>query len=141
FPDAGFRARLNACPRLLPTPVIYLEAGLGHKAAVKRQIEDDSPRLFAFEEPPPELRAVRTVANEAAQAEGFMIPQNMRVPQSSVIRSLFEADGERDAASREDLGGWSDSKGKRLEGRAVAGEDRKVAGRGMGGGDAGEAVR
>jgi hypothetical protein len=31
-----------------------------HKAAVKREIEDDSPRLFAFEGPPP-VRAVRVV--------------------------------------------------------------------------------
>src|SRR5438132_11332336 len=37
-------------------------------------IEDDSPRLFAFEEPPPELRAVRAVANEAAHGEKFVIP-------------------------------------------------------------------
>ena len=51
------------------------------------------------------------------------------MPGPSAIRSLFEADGERDAASREDLGGWSDSKGKRLEGRAVAVEARKVADR------------
>jgi hypothetical protein len=129
FPEASFQATLNACTRRLPTPVIYLEAGLGHKAVVKREIEDDSPRLFAFEEPPAELRAVRAVANDAAQAEKFVIPTNMRVPQSSVIRSLFEADGERDAASREDLGDWSDSKGKRLVGRAVAVEARKVADR------------
>src|SRR5262249_48355346 len=132
FSEASFQATLNACTRKLPTPVIYLEAALGHKKSVKQEIEDDSPRLFAFEEPPPELRAVRVVANEAAQGEGFVIPQNMRVPQSSVIRSLFEADGERDAASREDLGGWSDSKGKRLEGRGVAvgarrGADRVLA--------------
>ena len=72
---------------------------------------------------------MRVVANEAAQGEKFVIPQNMRVPESSVIRSLFEADGERDAAKREDLGMWSDSKGKRLEGRAVAVEARKVADR------------
>jgi hypothetical protein len=129
FPEASFQATLNACTRRLPTPVIYLEAALGHKAVVKREIEDHSPRLFAFEEPPPELRAVRVVANEAAQGEKFVIPQNMRVPGSSVIRSLFQADGERDAASREDLGEWSDSKGKRLEGRAVAVEARKVADR------------
>ena len=129
FAEASFQATLNACTRKLPTPVIYLEAALGHKKAVKEEIEDDSPRLFAFEEPPPELRAVRVVANEAAQGEKFVIPQNMRVPGSSVIRSLFEADGERDAASREDLGDWSDSKGKRLEGRSVAVEARKVADR------------
>jgi hypothetical protein len=129
FPEASFQATLNACTRRLPTPVIYLEAALGHKAVVKREIEDDSPRLFAFEEPPPELRAVRAVANDTAQAEKFVIPTNMRVPESSVIRSLFEADGEREAANREDLGNWSDSKGKRLEGRAVAVEARKVADR------------
>jgi hypothetical protein len=129
FAEASFQATLNACTRKLPTPVIYLEAALGHKKAVKEEIEDESPRLFAFEEPPPELRAVRAVANEAAQAEKFVIPQNMRVPESSVIRSLFEADGERDAANREDLSIWSDSKGKRLEGRVVAVEARKVADR------------
>lgn len=129
FPDASFQATLCACTRKLATPVIYLEAGLAHKAVVKRDIEDDSPRLFAFEEPPAELRAVRVVANEAAQREKFVIPQNMRVPESSVIRSLFEADGARDAANREDLGNWSDSMGKRLDGRAVAVEARKVADR------------
>lgn len=129
FPEASFQATLNACARNLKSPVIYLEAALGHKKAVKEEIEDDSPRLFAFEEPPPELRAVRAVANDVAQAERFLIPQNMRVPGSSMIRSLFEADGERDAASREDLGDWSDSKGKRLKGRAVAVEARKVANR------------
>jgi len=129
FPEASFQATLNACAKRLPTPVVYLEAALGHKAVVKREIEDDSPRLFAFEEPPPELRAVRTVSNEAAQVEKFVIPQNMRVPEASVIRLLFNADGERNAASREDLGIWSDSKGKKLDGRAVAVEARKVADR------------
>jgi hypothetical protein len=53
----------------------------------------------------------------------------MQIPESSVIRSLFEADGERDAADREDLGIWSDSRGRCLPGRAVAVEARKVADR------------
>ncbi len=125
FADASFQATLNACARRTPTPVVYVEAAVGHKKAVLEEVEDDSPRLFAFEEPPPELRAVRAVANEAAQAEGFVIPTNMRVPASSVIRSLFEADGERHGAGREDLSWW-ESKGRRLEGRAVAVEARKI---------------
>jgi hypothetical protein len=129
FPEARFQATLNACAKRLPTPVIYLEAALGHKAVVRREIEDDSPRLFAFEEPPPELRAVRVVANEAAQGEKFVIPQNIRVPASSVIRSLFQADSGREGSDREDLGMWSDSKGKRLKGRVVAVEARRVADR------------
>jgi hypothetical protein len=112
----------------LPPPVLDLDAffdsvrcGAAFTADVKNiqapfrsglDSEDDPSRLFAFEEPPLGLRAVRVVANDAAQGERFMIPQNMRVPGSSVIRSLFEADGEWDAANREDLGKWSDSKGK-----------------------------
>jgi hypothetical protein len=57
-----------------------------------------------------------------------LIPQNMRVPASSVIRSLFEADAERDAAGREDLEMW-ESQGWGLDRRAVAVEARKVADR------------
>jgi hypothetical protein len=81
--------------------------------------EDDSPRLFAFEEPPPKWGGAGVVSNEGAQAEKFVIPQYIRVPGSSVIRSLFQADSERDAANGEDLGHWSDSKGKRLYRRSV----------------------
>lgn len=91
--------------------------------------KDNLPWLFTFRKSPSELRAVRVVTNEAAQIEGFVIPPNLRVPASSVIRSLFEADDERDGANREDLSNWSDSKGKRLERRAVAVEARKVADR------------
>ena len=130
FPEASFQATLNACAKRLPTPVVYLEAALGHKKAVKEEIEDDSPRLFAFEEPPPELRAVRAVANEAAQAEKFVIPtEHAGAGIVGDPLACSRTDGERDAASREDLGIWSDSKGKKLEGRAVAVEARRVADR------------
>ena len=129
FPEASFQATLNACAKRLPTPVILLEAFLGHKASVRRAIEDDSPRLFEVDEPPAQLRAVRVVANEAALGQKFIIPQNMRVPAKSVIRSLFEGGGEREASAHEDLGVWSDSKGRCLAGRTVAIEARKVAGR------------
>jgi hypothetical protein len=64
---------------------------------------DELLRLFAFEEPPTELRAVRVMAIEAAQGEKFVIPQNLRVSASSVIPSLFEGFGDQDAASRENL--------------------------------------
>jgi hypothetical protein len=119
----------DVCPSILPPSAIDpFFCGSQHLFTLA-SVEADSPRLFAFEEPPPELRAVRVAANEAAQGEKFVIPQNMRVPASSVIRSLFRADGEREASDREDLGMWSDSKGKRLEGRAVALEARRVADR------------
>jgi hypothetical protein len=73
------------------------------------------------------LQAERVVANEAAQGTKFVNPVDIRVRETSAIRSLFEADSERDAASREDLGDWSDSKGKWV---AVAcGGGRKVSDR------------
>ena len=43
----------------------------------------------------------------------FVMPQKMLVPKSSVIRPLFKADDERDAANLEDLGIGSGSKAKR----------------------------
>lgn len=128
FPEASFQATLCACARRTPTPVVYLEAALGHKAAVRRLVEDESPRLFPVEGPPAQLRAVRVVANPAAQAEQFAIHQNMRVPAASVIRSLSEADDEREATAREDLAMW-ESQGRRLERRAVAVDARKAGDR------------
>lgn len=126
FPDASFQATLFACARRLTTPVVYLEAAIAHKKAVQRRIENKSPRLFNDEPPPGELRAVKVVANEAAKQEGFMIPMNMRVPVGSVIHRLFEAEPLTDDDGPEDLSQWEDSKGKRLESRAVFVEARKV---------------
>jgi hypothetical protein len=129
FPEASFQATLNACAKRLPTPVVYLEAALGHKAVVKREIEDDSPGLFGKEEPPEgQLRAVKVVANDAAHGEKFVIPTNMRVPEASVIHSLFVDESGSDGECQEDLSWW-ESQGKRQEGRAVAVEARRVADR------------
>lgn len=128
FPDASFQATLCACTRKLSTPVIYLEAAMGHKAAVRKEIEDDSPRLFAFEEPPAELRAVRMVANEPALNEDFVIHRNMRVPTTSTIHRLFLDQTGRDASEREDMSMW-ESGGKRLGARAVAVEARRFGDR------------
>jgi hypothetical protein len=66
--------------------------------------EDDLPRRFTFKESPSELRIVQILANEAAQRERLVIPQNMRLAGSSVIRLLFEADGNRDASRRRTAG-------------------------------------
>jgi hypothetical protein len=50
----------------------------------------DLPRPFAFEESPSELWTVRMVPKKATQEEKFVIATNMPLPESSVIRSLFE---------------------------------------------------
>jgi hypothetical protein len=126
FVDASFQATLNACTRRLPTPVIYLEAAIGHKKAVRKLIEDTSPRLFEEDEPPAgELRAVKVVTNDAARREDFAIHQNMRVPEGSIVHRLFGEESARDGEGREDLGLW-ESDGRPLGGRAVAVEARRV---------------
>jgi hypothetical protein len=129
FPEASFQATLNACAKRLPTPVVYLEAAIAYKKAVKKRVEDDSPGLFGKKEPPEgQLRAVKVVANDAAHGEKFVIPTNMRVPEASVIRRLFVDETAGDGACREDLSWW-ESQGKKLEGRAVAVEARRLADR------------
>jgi hypothetical protein len=129
FPDASFQATLNACAKRLPTPVVYLEAAVAYKKAVKKWVEDESPGLFGKEEPPEgQLRAVKVVANDAAHGEKFVIPTNMRVPQASVIHRLFLNESAGDGSGREDLCWW-ESQGKRLDGRAVAVEARRLADR------------
>ena len=126
FPTASFQATLFACARRLPSPVVYLEAALAHKKDVKRRLS--TPSLFGDDPPPGELRAVKVIPNRAAQREGFTIPTNMRVPAGSVIHRLFDAEPQATGDGREDLSQW-ETQGKRLEGRAVVVEARKVADR------------
>ena len=123
FPAASFQATLFACTRRVTTPVVYLEAALGHKKEVKRRLQTRS--LFDDDPPSGELRAVKVIVNQAAQQERFTIPTNMRVPADSVIHRLFEADPLTDGDGEESLSQW-ESQGKRLESRAVVVQARKV---------------
>lgn len=129
FTEASFQATLNACVKRLPKPVVYLEAAIAYKKAVKKRVEDDSPGLFGKEEPPEgQLRAVTVVANDAAHGEKFVIPTNMRVPEASVIRRLFVDETAGDGSCKEDLCWW-ESQGKKQPGRSVVVEARRVADR------------
>lgn len=126
FPDASFQATLNACSRRTPTPVVYLEAALAHKKEERRR--QKTKGMFDDAPPPGELRAVTVLANDPARDDGFVIPQNMRVPQRSVVHRLFADGAAGDAAAREDLDWW-ESQDRRLRGRAVAVEARRLADR------------
>jgi hypothetical protein len=126
FPSASFQATLFACARRIMTPVVYLEAARAHKKEVKRKMA--TPSMFGEEPPPGELRAVKVIPNKAAQQERFTIPTNMRVPADSVIHRLYDTDPQTNGESKEDMRLW-ESKGKSLEGRAVAVEGRKVTDR------------
>ena len=123
FPAASFQATLFACTRRLPTPVIYLEAALGHKKEVKRKLATKS--LFDDDPPPGELRVVKVRANDAAFKDKFFIPEKIRVPADSVIHSVFSTDGMTDGNGEECLSQW-ESQGRSLGRRAVVVEARKV---------------
>ena len=103
-----------------------MEAALGHKAAVKRRINDNSPRLFDLGDPPEgELRAVRVVPSvqhcrTALSSQQTCVCPNPRrsIPCSCQVT--------QDRLGREDLSVWADSKGKRLDQRAITVECRKL---------------
>lgn len=69
------------------------------------------------------------IPNPAAQTERFTIPGNMRVPKTSVIHAVFEADSFAEDQAEENLIDWESSDGKTLEDRAVLVEARKVSDR------------
>ena len=112
FPAASFQATLFACLRRLQTPVVYLEAAMAHKK--------DRQKVG-----PGELRAVKVIQNKAAQQERFTIPMNLRVPASSVVHRLFDAEPLTDGDGHEDLSQW-ETQGRHLESCAVVVEARKV---------------
>jgi transcriptional regulator with XRE-family HTH domain len=76
------------------------------------------------------LREVRLARGmtQADLASAAKVPTNMRVPVTSVIHRLFDADLLSDGDGQEDLSQW-ETQGRRLEGRAVVVEGRKVADR------------
>lgn len=74
------------------------------------------------------LRAVKITPSIPATATGFRVHQNMRVPESSVISSVFN--GEADyAEAEENLSSWETSSGSCLPNRAVKVKAKRRGGR------------
>jgi hypothetical protein len=126
FAQASFQATLSACCRRSPSPVIYVEAALAHKAVDQRDIKRGQRRLFEDDQPVAKVRAVEVVPNPAAQSAKFFIPPNMRVPDGSVIHRLYLDEGEQSRACEESLSSWEYSGSKRLADQKVRIEARKV---------------
>jgi hypothetical protein len=60
------------------------------------------------------LRAVNVLVNDAARHQGIQLHKNFRVPERSVIHTVF-AQSLAEGASVEDLDWWESSDGTRLE--------------------------
>jgi len=128
-PEASGQASLLGFFQAWPAPCLLVEAKLAWK---KRDAERIARGTLAIKNAPEAaLRAVRVTANEAARAQNFFIPENMRVPKHSVIARMLDGeDAEMDAV--EDLSWWASSDGERLGAVAI----RVVARRTQGGAQA-----
>jgi hypothetical protein len=129
FSEASFQATLSACCRRTPSPVIYVEAAVAHKAEDQLEIKQGQGWLFEESQPVAKLRAVEVVPNPAAQKAGFFIAPRMRVPEESVIHRLHLDEERRSLDGEENLHTWEHSGGKRLADQKVWIEARKVKGR------------
>lgn len=124
--SASFQSTLFACQNRFPSPVVYIEAAEQLKA--KDQRSRDQLRMFADDQPTPELRVSKTIRNEAAHESGLTFRRNMRPPEGSVVYRAFYGD-EVELSGTEDLGEWTFSAGGSLEPLEVLIEARNVGDR------------
>lgn len=110
-PEASLQASQINIVKYWPTPCIYLCAEMGHRRDEEAKLAQQS---FYFLDPPEaSLRAVHVAPNEKAREKGFIIHENMRVPERSVISRLF-ADESLCNEADENLNWWEASNGTRL---------------------------
>lgn len=107
-PEASLQASLIGFVAAWPKACVLVRAELALKKDEKRRA---SQLAFGFREAPtPTLRAVNVTPNESAREAGLNIYPNMRVPERSVIHTVF-TDGIPYAEAVEDLSWWEASGG------------------------------
>jgi hypothetical protein len=113
-PESSFYSSVLNITKLWPTPCLWVEAKLGQKKG-----DNNGQGAFTFRKKPrPSLRAVHAAPNEAARQRQMMIIPNFRVPDQSVIHSVFYGELSY-AEADEDLAMWESSDGRRLSGQRV----------------------
>lgn len=133
--DASFQATLNACVGKIRRPVVLLELGLAYKQSELRELKElaeaNSSRR-ARKRPIPKLRVLSALPNKAARQFGLQVHRNMRVPEASIIASLFQSTERPDFDSSEAierLGVWTTSEGDALRDLQVHVEAIRVQGK------------
>jgi hypothetical protein len=115
-PEASQKMSVIGLAGAWPKPCILIEARLALRARERRA---RSQATFDFRDAPlPVLRAVHAKSNAPAEKAGLFVPQNMRIPERSVISRVL-ADGLTSLEADEDLGWWESSSGRGLEPRPV----------------------
>ena len=124
-PEASGQASLLGFFQAWPAPCLLVDAKLAWK---KRDAERIARGTLAIEDAPEAaLRAVRVTANEAARAQNFFIPVNMRVPKRSVIARVLDGE-DAEMAAEEDVSWWASSDGERLGAGAIRVVARRMQG-------------
>lgn len=103
-PEGSYHSALIGLVRVWPTPCVLVEAKWAGKRASSPA---DYFSSFA-------LRAVSVLVNDAARHQGIQLHKNFRVPERSVIHTVF-AQSLAEGAGVEDLSWWESSDGTRLE--------------------------
>jgi hypothetical protein len=121
-PEASQQSSLIGIAKAWSTPCILIEAQKALRKGEQRELRQGA---FTFNDAPEAvLRAVQVTLNDAAREMNFVIFPNMRIPERSIISSLFKtSDGTRDAI--ENLSWWESSDGSRLPARKVLVQARK----------------
>lgn len=110
-PESSYQAALIGFIKAWPKPCLLLYCNPSLKKSEQAML---SQRSFDFAVPPaPSLRAVKVTPSISAISTGFRVHQNMRVPESSIIHSVFYGDSDF-AEAEENLSLWETSSGSRL---------------------------
>ncbi|MBX3289986.1 MAG: hypothetical protein KF855_11650 [Acidobacteria bacterium] len=103
-PEASLQSSLISFIKYWPMPCIYLRADIGLNRREKQAADQGT---FDFlDVPVPVLRAVEVSVNERAREDGFQLFPNMRIPESSIVQTVF-SNGCGSANSIEDFREWN----------------------------------
>src|SRR6185295_4825249 len=93
-----------------PKPCLLVTARLAFRTRDQERLTQGA---FEFLDAPTEaLRAVHVTTSDTAREGDFMIPRNMRIPETSVINRVFLGEADYEEAE-EDLSDWESSDGRR----------------------------
>lgn len=110
-PDTSYQAALIGFVKGWSQPCLLLNCQSAYKKDEQAKISQGS--FDFYERPVPTLRAVKVTPNTSANDMGLRIHTNMRVPESSVIYSVFNGESAY-AEADENLSLWETSSGQCL---------------------------
>jgi hypothetical protein len=116
-PEGSYHSALIGLVRVWPTPCVLVEAKWAGKKA-----SSPGDYFSSFS-----LRAVSVLVNDTARQQGIQLHKNFRVPERSVIHSVF-AESLAEGTAMEDLCWWESSDGTRLERREIRVSAKKIGG-------------